>query len=48
MANNEKLLDNIQDPDYKKMLEAIEEGKRIMLENPEADMPDFKNARAEP
>ncbi|MDR0869922.1 MAG: DUF1080 domain-containing protein [Planctomycetaceae bacterium] len=36
------------DEDYVKMRNAIEEGKRIMEENPEADMPDFRNARPEP
>ena len=36
------------DSDYQKMLTAIEEGKRIMLANPEADMPGFRQARPEP
>ncbi|MDR0328265.1 MAG: DUF1080 domain-containing protein [Planctomycetaceae bacterium] len=37
-----------KDSDYQTMLKAIEEGKQIMLENPEADMPGFRHARAEP
>lgn len=36
------------DPDYQTMLRAIEEGKRLALETPEADMPDFRGARPEP
>ena len=36
------------DADYLKMLRALEEGKRMMLANPEADMPGFRQARAEP
>ncbi|MDR0337561.1 MAG: hypothetical protein LBI18_10770 [Planctomycetaceae bacterium] len=34
--------------DYIKMRNAIEEGKRIMLEHPEADMSGFTKARPEP
>lgn len=34
--------------DYVQMLSAIEEGKRMMLEHPEADMPLFQKARPEP
>ncbi len=36
------------DPDYQRMLQAIETGKRKMLENPTADMPGFRFARGEP
>jgi len=36
------------DSDYQKMLRAIEEGKRMMLNTPEADMPGFRQARPEP
>jgi hypothetical protein len=42
------LFADTDDPDYQKMLDAIEEGKRIMLANPEADMPGFRQARPEP
>ena len=48
-ATPEQLLfTNTDDPDYQKMLCAMEEGKRIMLRTPEADMPNFRPARAEP
>jgi hypothetical protein len=36
------------DSDYQKMLNAFEEGKQIMLKNPEADMSGFRQARPEP
>ena len=39
---------NTDDPDYQRMLNAIEEGKRVMLTNPEADMPGFRQAKPEP
>jgi hypothetical protein len=42
------LFNSTDDPDYVKMLDAFEEGKRIMLANPEADMPGFRGSRAEP
>ena len=37
-----------KDSDYQKMLRAIEEGRDDMLQHPEADMPNFRQARAEP
>ncbi|MGD0090664.1 MAG: family 16 glycoside hydrolase [Planctomycetota bacterium] len=36
------------DPDYRRMLEAIAAGKKLMLETPEADMPGFVGGRPEP
>ncbi|MCH5376317.1 MAG: hypothetical protein JJ992_20290, partial [Planctomycetes bacterium] len=36
------------DPDYQRMRESIETGKRLMLANPTADMPGFRFARDEP
>ena len=36
------------DPDYRTMLGAIETGKRLSLQAPEADMPGFLGARPEP
>jgi len=36
------------DPDYQALLRAIETGQQRMLEVPEADMPGFQHARAEP
>jgi hypothetical protein len=36
------------EPDYQRMLRAFEEGKQIMLNHPEADMPGFRQARPEP
>ena len=35
------LFSTADDPDYRTMLKAIEEGKRLMLANPRADMPGF-------
>jgi len=42
------LFANTEDSDYLTMLRAIEEGNRIMLRTPEADMPGFRQARPEP
>ena len=42
------LFTGTDDPDYQIMLRAIEEGNRIMLAHPEADMPGFRQARPEP
>lgn len=42
------LFKSTDDPDYRKMLEAIETGKRLSLETPRADMAGFANARPEP
>jgi mono/diheme cytochrome c family protein len=42
------LFTSAEDSDYQKMLNAFEEGKRIMLAHPEADMPNFRQSRAEP
>ena len=42
------LFSGTDDSDYQKILGAIEEGKRMMLANPEADMPGFRQARPEP
>jgi mono/diheme cytochrome c family protein len=36
------------DPDYRAMLEAIREGRELMLTTPRADMPGFAGARPEP
>jgi hypothetical protein len=36
------------DPDYREMLEAIEEGARLAHEHPEADMPGFRGDTREP
>ncbi|MDR2706947.1 MAG: hypothetical protein LBC02_14305, partial [Planctomycetaceae bacterium] len=46
--SNQLLFSNTDDADYVKMRNAIEEGKRIMLENPEADMTGFIKSRPEP
>ncbi len=40
--------DSTADPDYQTMLRAIETGRQRMLAVPEADMPGFQQARAEP
>ena len=42
------LFADTEDSDYLKMLHAIEEGNRMMLRTPEADMPGFGQARPEP
>jgi mono/diheme cytochrome c family protein len=42
------LLLNTDDPDYQTMLRAIQVGKRLADETPEADMPGFRGARPEP
>ena len=39
---------SIDDPDYQTMLRAIQVGKRLADETPEADMPGFRGARPEP
>lgn len=36
-----------QDADYQKLLRAIQAGREAMLANPRADMPNFRNAKAE-
>jgi hypothetical protein len=46
--SNQLLFSDTNDADYIKMRNAIEEGKRIMLENPEADMNGFIKTRPEP
>jgi len=48
VAESPLLFRSTNDPDYRKMRDAFDEGKRIMLEHPEADMPNFQRARAEP
>ena len=42
------LIDHRAGPDYQTMLRAIEVGKRLADEMPEADMPGFRGARPEP
>jgi mono/diheme cytochrome c family protein len=42
------LFGDTNDSDYQTMLKAFEEGKQMMLKNPEADMSGFRQQRAEP
>ena len=47
-SQEELLFSDKNDSDYLKMFNAIEEGRRIMLAHPEADMPGFSGAKPEP
>lgn len=45
---NRLIFQSKKDPDYRKILDAIHEGKRNMLKSPGADMPNFSASRPEP
>jgi hypothetical protein len=47
-SEDQLVFKDTNDVDYVSLLKDIMEGHRIMLENPEADMPGFQQSRAEP